>query len=249
VALRNDRELREYDKFKADTAGDTAVRTCVTEGTINAIPDGPIQIGVDGTATDVNIDTGTPANTVSVPVVLTGSSGPVNITAGDLNVQLSHLGANFDSTRIGDGTETASVNTSNELNVRDDDANTTLTGILSALGGGSGEVTNTFGLVTSVAASTSTSVVSFTVPVGKEFFLQHIEASGTNIAQYDVFMDAARIARKRTFFGGAFNTEFFFVQTNNKGLKFIAGEKVELKVEHFRSMVGDFEGRIVGILE
>lgn len=46
-----------------------------------------------------------PNDVVAVPVKITDVGGTnVNITAGDINVQTSDMGANFDSMRIGDGT-------------------------------------------------------------------------------------------------------------------------------------------------
>ena len=90
---------------------------------------GPLIFTLDGADQEVIEDTITPANNAPLPVKLTGVTGDINITAGDLNVQTSHLGASFDSMRIGDGTETAAVNASNELQVRDDDANTALTSL------------------------------------------------------------------------------------------------------------------------
>ena len=95
---------------------------------------GPIQFNLNGSAVEVNEDTGTPANNAPLPVKLTGATGDVNITAGDLNVQLSHLGASHDSTRIGDGTNIMAVNASLEAQVRDDDANTALGTINTSLG-------------------------------------------------------------------------------------------------------------------
>lgn len=70
----------------------------------------------DGSVVDVLEDTVTPANNIPLPVKITSSTGDINITAGDLNVQLSHTGVNFDSTRIGDGTFTLDVNPDGSLN-------------------------------------------------------------------------------------------------------------------------------------
>lgn len=53
-------------------------------------------------------------------------TGDIAITAQNLNVQLSHAGANPDSVRIGNGTDTAEVNASGELTVNDADANAAL---------------------------------------------------------------------------------------------------------------------------
>ncbi|RKX82031.1 MAG: hypothetical protein DRP70_16975, partial [Spirochaetes bacterium] len=84
-------------------------------------------------ATDVHDDQDTPANSVPIPVKLYGVTGDVNITAGDLNVQLSHSSANPDSTRIGDGTETLEINPSGEATTRDGDAITELQAILAKI--------------------------------------------------------------------------------------------------------------------
>jgi len=90
-------------------------------------PTGPIQF-IDNGSNVVSVE----EDTNPLPVKLQSTTGDINITAGDLNVQLSHIGANADSVRIGDGAETANVNSSNELQVRDDDANTSLTAINSS---------------------------------------------------------------------------------------------------------------------
>jgi len=56
-------------------------------------------------------------NDQPLPVVLSTMSGEINVTAGDINVQISHTGTNFDSTRIGDGTNTLVVNADGSINV------------------------------------------------------------------------------------------------------------------------------------
>ncbi|MBR9701032.1 hypothetical protein GOV11_04160 [Candidatus Woesearchaeota archaeon] len=89
----------------------------------------PLLFTLDGADQEVTEDTVTPANNAPLPVKLTGTTGDINITAGDLNVQTTHIGVNFDSQRIGDGVETVNVNASNEFQVRDDDANTALTSL------------------------------------------------------------------------------------------------------------------------
>lgn len=87
---------------------------------------GPIQYVLNGVDTEVELDTVTPANSRPLPVEIIGTGAPINITAGDLNVSLSHAN---DSVKIGDGTETANVNASNELQVADDTARTSLSSI------------------------------------------------------------------------------------------------------------------------
>lgn len=98
---------------------------------VNAtITSAPTSFILDSVDTQVVEDTVTPSNNTPLPVKLTSTTGDINITAGDLNVQLTHAGASYDSVRVGDGTELMAVNASNEAQVRDDDANTTLSTIV-----------------------------------------------------------------------------------------------------------------------
>lgn len=101
--------------------------TVGSDGTIT-VASAPIEFIRNSVDTQVLEDTATPANNRPLPVKLTDFSGDMILNASNLNleVQTSHVGANADSMRIGDGTETANVSASNELQVRDDDANTDL---------------------------------------------------------------------------------------------------------------------------
>lgn len=79
---------------------------------------GPIQIKKNGVATDVTLDTATPTNNVPIPVEIVATTGtPINITAGDINVQLTDVGVNYDATRIGDGTNLLGITASNEARI------------------------------------------------------------------------------------------------------------------------------------
>ena len=93
----------------------------------------PIRFTLDGADQEVTEDTVTPSNNAPLPVKLTSTSGDINITAGDLNVQTSHSGASFDSMRIGDGTNLMAVNASLEATTRDADAITALGALLTEL--------------------------------------------------------------------------------------------------------------------
>lgn len=86
---------------------------------VNASLVDPIKFRKDGAVVEVIEDTVTPANNQPLPVKLVSTSGDINITAGDLNVQLEHTGANFDSVRLGDGTTLAGVSASTDLKVVD----------------------------------------------------------------------------------------------------------------------------------
>jgi len=81
---------------------------------------------LDGVQVPVVEDTGTPANNTPLPVKLTSVTGDINITAGDLNVQTTHLGVNADSMRIGNGVNEMGVNASLEALTHDADALTEL---------------------------------------------------------------------------------------------------------------------------
>lgn len=99
---------------------------------VNASITDPVKFRLDGAVVEVVEDTVTPANNQPLPVKLTSLTGDINITAGDLNVQLEHTGANFDSIRIGDGTELVSITTNTDMQVVDranDDIATTATSL------------------------------------------------------------------------------------------------------------------------
>lgn len=78
----------------------------------------------DGEFTPVTKDTATPANTRPIPMELVSTDGveaTFNVTTGDLNIDTTHLGPNFDSMRVGDGTNLLGINASNEALVHDTD--------------------------------------------------------------------------------------------------------------------------------
>jgi hypothetical protein len=81
---------------------------------VNATSQGPIKFrNASNVVVDVEEDT------APLPVKLQSLGGDINVTAGDLNVQLDHTGASFDSVRIGDGTELAAITTVSDLKVVD----------------------------------------------------------------------------------------------------------------------------------
>ncbi len=119
-----------------------AVDTLVREDTADATNNHPMPSGMmikkdDGKYYPVTLDTSNPYAHTPIPVVITDLAGSttVNITAGDLNVSIKHNGADPSSVRIGDGTETANVNASNELQVADDTARTHLATLAGAVSG------------------------------------------------------------------------------------------------------------------
>jgi len=69
-------------------------------------------------------DSATPANVIAMPVKIMSAGGSnINITAGDINIQTTDMGASFDSIRVGDGSGNyIGVNASAEAKVHDADS-------------------------------------------------------------------------------------------------------------------------------
>lgn len=106
--------------------------------------------------------------------------------------------------------------------------------------GDGGSVINEYDTATGVAKDTPTIVATYTVPVGKLFYLKHIEVSGTNRSTYIVQIAGSDQAKKRTY-GSLLNEEFnFFNKLYN------AGTIINVIAEHSRPTVSDYEARIIG---
>ena len=105
-----------------------------------------------------------------------------------------------------------------------------------------GSAINEYNTVSSVAASSVTNVITYTVPVGFNFYFSRAQVSGNNKAVFEVLIDGQVEAKKRTYFTH-YNESFAFDL-----LKLSAGQVIIVRVTHNRPMVGDFEARIVGYL-
>jgi len=144
---------------------------------------------LDGSEQAVTEDTVTPANNKPLPVKLTGVTGDLTITAQNLDVQSTHTGANPDSMQIGDGTETVAVNASNEMQVADDTARTSLATI-------AGDTTSLDGKVT--ACDTGSVTISAALPtgsnvIGKTYLTDGTEDAAVNASnELQVSDDTAR---------------------------------------------------------
>jgi len=133
-----------------------------------SVSSGPLQFVQDGGNVTVTEDTVTPANNIPLPVKLVDLTGDITVTANELNVHMQHDGANFDSMRIGDGTNLAAVNGSNELQIADDTARTSLSSIdgkLQALG--QNTMANSMPMaIASDQSAIPTTVASLPLPTG-----------------------------------------------------------------------------------
>lgn len=106
-------------------------------------------------------------------------------------------------------------------------------------------IVSQFSEVSAIASGVETTLLTYTVPVGKTLYLDLVHCSGENIADYRVYKDASRIARARSYFGGPLNVTFEFGEA---GAPLLAGEAVVVKVLHSRPLAADFEARISGRL-
>lgn len=107
-------------QFNYDGAPQTVEQDTAAVANNRAMPN-LLFIYKDGVQVPIVKDTGLPSNTVGIPVEIVAASGtPINITAGDLNVQLSDQGVNFDSSRLGDGSGIyLKINADGSINVVD----------------------------------------------------------------------------------------------------------------------------------
>lgn len=106
-------------------------------------------------------------------------------------------------------------------------------------------VVSQFNSITSVPSGSLVTILTHTTAAGKNDFLSKIEVSGTNIAQFDVYINSVLSARQRSYFGGALNCLFDFEISQDLGLKTNPGDIIEVKVIHNRPDLGDFEARLL----
>ena len=100
----------------------------------------------------------------------------------------------------------------------------------------------------SVVSGVETDIVSYTIPVGKTFYLERVKFSGDNIAKYRLLLDGVEIEKCATWFSGPLFSEFNFGSIDY-GKPITAGQVLTVKVLHVRPTAGDFQGRIQGVLE
>lgn len=119
-----------------------------------------------------------------------------------------------------------------------------ITGIIRAVPTNSGTVISVYNEVSAVASSATVVLNTYTVPLATEAVLQRIEIGGQNIATYEVFVNAVKIDRKRTYFGSNLSTEIVFDTTSSSAYTLSAGDVLQVKVTNFRPTTSDFESRI-----
>jgi len=105
-------------------------------------------------------------------------------------------------------------------------------------------VVSVYDEVTSLTSGILTDVVTYTVPAGKEAYLQRVTFNGQNIATYTLLNNAVTLNKLNTYFSGPLFGEFSFYTASQEGLKLIAGDVITLKVIHSRPTMGDFHGMV-----
>ena len=96
--------------------------------------------------------------------------------------------------------------------------------------------------ISSLASGTLTTILSYTVPVGKTLTLEKIEVSGCNVADYSVDIAAVVKGKRRSYYGN-FNADFEY-----KGLQVLASTIIRVRVIHSSSLSGDFDATLIGSL-
>lgn len=96
-----------------------------------------------------------------------------------------------------------------------------------------------------VPASTPTIINSYTMPilVDTEVFLNLVTASGDNYCIFEVKLNGSTIEKGRTSPAEGYDKDFNF-SGENRGLKLLTGDLVEVTCTHYRPFVGDFNSRI-----
>ena len=107
-------------QFTRNGAPQTVVQDTATPANNRPLPAG-LYFYKNGQVVPVTDDTVDPNNVAAIPVEIKAVDGTtINITAGDINVQTSSEGVNFDSMRIGDGSGVyLEINPDGSVNVVD----------------------------------------------------------------------------------------------------------------------------------
>lgn len=95
--------------------------------------------------------------------------------------------------------------------------------------------------ITSVPNNTESTILTYTIPSGKSASMSLIEASGTNIAEYIVYVNGNPISKGRTMFGNSLNCRLSFT---NDGFQLTSNDVVVVKVLHLRPYLGTFNANL-----
>ncbi len=107
------------------------------------------------------------------------------------------------------------------------------------------ELTPIHGTITSLAKNTETTVVTYTVPTAKEFYIQSVLASGKAGGNFKFYINGVyKMGGETT----VYNKESKNIFGGVVGVKCVAGDVLNLTVSHKEDNIQDFEGTIAGFL-
>lgn len=182
----------------------------------------------------------------------------ITAQVGDVIVDLDGVGPGGDSVHIVDNVtgnkqkieSDGSINANVEIDSADGDniaikSSTTgnelqpnLDGSVNTINKEYGNVVNNYNEVTNVASGILTNVLTYTAVNNGE--LRHVDVSGTNIAQYEVLVNGIVRDKTYTYFGGKLHHKFDF----GRGIKFLTGNSIVIRVLHQRPDLGNFNARL-----
>ncbi len=105
-------------------------------------------------------------------------------------------------------------------------------------------VVSTYEMVSAVPSNSTSTIVSYTIPIGKQAVLQRCPVSGDNIGRYTLSINGTPQDTLRTMFGGDLTQMFDFTSGNDSGLVLDAGDQIAIEVFNPRPYPADFNGRI-----
>lgn len=110
-----------------------------------------------------------------------------------------------------------------------------------AISGEGGELLLEFGEVSSLAAGSTETLLSITVPAAETYVVGNILLSGNRIAIYELYINGTIQGRRRTWYSD-FNQQLPLLRAD-----FSSGDTIEVKVTNNDKRPGDFESTLSGV--
>jgi hypothetical protein len=234
MATKSTRSSGTQHNQRGVTQGNTLVDP-VSGLPISVVEDGSgkKRLCVDGSFSaniaNVEVDTDYHDDSMQIGDPNTDATLKIN-TNGSIDANIEVSASDGDNIAISDGTDQLAINPDGSINVNLTQSNP---GVLKTF----------YNEITSVAASVLSTVQTYTAPLATSSYLQKVEFSGSNIAEFTIEINSVVKDKKRTYFGSSLNSEFKFVETGT-GLPLAIGDIVTIKVIHVRPFVGNFNSRM-----
>lgn len=178
--------------------------------------------------------------TFKVGGIVYDNASNVQLSGVTVNADISGVAdgnGDYDSIRITDGAYNQAINPDGSTNVvivgADDE----------------GAPASPYDTAVGVLSGVETTILQYEVPADKTATIYRCEASGENIARFQILLNGDAIATRRTHHGSGLTTEFDFTTPSKNSLTFQPGDIVRVNVLHIRPMAGDFESRLQLLLK